>query len=890
MKGEKVWRIKQGNPALQLIFQHELNISPVLARLLVNRGIYTVDDARLFLGADTGLMYDPFLMADMDKAVARISSALTAGERILVYGDYDADGTTGTALLVKVLRRLGGLVGYYVPNRIEEGYGLHLEVIKNAWAEGYKLLVTVDCGISAAREVAAAADLGGPDIVITDHHEPPEIIPPALAVVNPKRAGCPYPFKELAGVGVALKLAQALLAKAGAGNGEWCDYLDLACLGTIADIVPLQGENRILVKQGLPRLSDTLNPGLQALMSAAGVHRERLGTREVAFALSPRLNAAGRVGDASMAVEMLLCDDPATAAELAGQLNRGNQERQKIESVVLAGALGMLDADPKIKEDRVIVLASRGWHPGVIGIVASRLVERYYRPVLMIALDGEEGPGKGSGRSIPGFHLYEALSFCRGSLQEFGGHDQAAGFSVSPGNIEELRRDINDYAIRHVSEDIYTPGLELDGTISLGDVSQRLVEELEMMSPFGHCNPGPLLACREARLLSCREVGKAGKHLKLLVKDNDAVLDGIAFNMASSAGALEAAAAVDVAFIPTLNQWNGRVSVQLEVRDIKPALPRRGQEIGPVMGMDTVNAMESLDNLGQAAFLPEYITRCFCTHQNPEDILGLPGSAVESIIISSEYNPGVKTELCHRFMDWRNMPHRPAALMALAREPGRALVLVNAPCRTVELAHFLAQGGVTADFFHPGLSREERVALTGRFAAGEFSVLVSTPGMLNAYAWPETERIVFYDLPYAREELPVTGKGDGDSLYLLYSDIMLEEGKELLRACFPGREELGDIYKYLRRECTGGYIDPEKAAVFMRGQGLARADGKTVAIALAIFSELGIINHVYDQGAYKLNFLPVKKKKDLNDSSIYSLGQKTVEKVLGWWAELSDWR
>jgi single-stranded-DNA-specific exonuclease len=890
MKGEKVWRIKQGDPALQKIFQYELNISPVLARLLVNRGVYTVDDARLFLGAGPGMMYDPFLMADMDKAVARICVALELGESILIYGDYDADGTTSTALLVKVLRRLGGRVGYYVPNRMEEGYGLHLEAVNNAREEGYKLLVTVDCGISAADEVAAAAELGGPDIVITDHHEPPVNIPPAVAVVNPKRDGCPYPFKDLAGVGVALKLAQALLAKAGAGGRDWRDYLDLACLGTIADIVPLHGENRILVKHGLPSLADTASPGLQALMSAAGINRERLGARDVAFALSPRLNAAGRIGDASLAVELLLCDDPDAAADIAGRLCRGNQERQQIESVVLAGALGMLEASPALAEDRVIVLASEGWHPGVIGIVASRLAERYYRPVLMIALDGEKGSGKGSGRSIPGFHLYKALSSCRECLQAFGGHEQAAGFSINTGNIEELRRGVNDYAASHVPEEIYTPVLELDDTILLRDVSPGLVEELEMMSPFGHCNPGPLLVCREAMLLACRGVGREGKHLKMRVTDNNSVLDGIAFNMGSTIDNLAEAAAVDLAFIPSLNQWNGRTSVQLEVRDIKPAMPGGGKETEPSGVRHSGCSLEALNELGYGAFLPEYITRHLCANNTLAEIFNLTGGALQGIFDSSGHAQDTRTVLTQRGKDWRKTPHRPAALMTLARRPGKTLVAVNSPCRTVELAHFLARDGVAADFLHPGLSREKRTARAGRFAAGEVSVMISTPGMISACQWPKVDRIVYYDSPFAREELLVPGTFNGDGgIYLLYNETMLEEGKELLRACFPGREELGGIYKYLRRESAGGYIDPEKAAAYMREQGLVRADEKTVAVALAVFTELGIINNVVEQHYYRFNLLPINKKKDLKDSVMYNYGKKTSDKVLGWWTDLAGW-
>lgn len=895
MKAKKVWRVKKSRPVLEYIIQHELNISPVLARLLVNRGIYTVEDARSFLGAELEQMYDPWLMADMDRAVQRITAALKDGEKILVYGDYDADGTTGAALLMKVLQRLGGEANYYIPNRLDEGYGLHAGAVKNAGKQGYTLVVTVDCGISAAEAVDHVRGTGGPDIIITDHHEPPEHIPQAVAVINPKRRDCRYPFKELAGVGVALKLAQALLAQAGAEAGAWCDYLDLACLGTIADIVPLQGENRVLVKYGLPRLSNTSNPGIQALLSVAGVRPEQFGTREVGFVLAPRLNAAGRIGDAAVAVDLLLCGDHNRAGELAQQLNRGNQERQRIESLVLAEALGILDAEPELARDMVIVLASAGWHPGVIGIVASRLLERYYRPVLLIALDG--AAGKGSGRSIPGFHLYEALSFCREQLIEFGGHAQAAGFSVAAGRVDELRRAINMYARIHVSEDIYVPGLELDATVSLPEVSQDLVEELEMMSPFGHSNPGPVLACREARLVSCRGVGREGKHLKILVREEDAVLAGIAFNMASCAAEIAAARAVDVAFTPSINHWNGRASVQLEVSDIRPAGPGWEESIelnspgGKHIPLEEskdypVNALNSLQKMGYTAFLPEYISGLLSNYTLQQGCF----SVSETIINHASFESGCLPDnhLYSRTLVVNNIPHRPARLKDLTREQGNTLVVAGSPARTVELALFLSGSGIPADFLHPGIDPERRKALAAGFGKGEYNVLVSTPGMVFEIQGSTTERVVFYDLPFSQEEFfSGAGASHGAEVVLFYCDAGLEEGNEFLNSFAPERDELAVFYTLIRQECPGGLLHPEEAAAYLRGKGLSRAGAHTIAAGLEIFSELGLVEYIPENGFYKVRVIQVKDKRDLSRSVTFKTGQEMKKQVRLWWRDLS---
>ncbi len=888
MKKPKVWRVRRADPALLYILQHELRVSPVLARLLANRGIATVEEARLFLEGGLDEMHDPYLMADMDRAVERIGVALDSGEKILVYGDYDADGATATALLVKVLTGLGGRVGYYVPNRMEEGYGLHLEALARAGQEGYGLVVTVDCGISALDEVARNRAGKGPDIVITDHHEPPGELPGAAAVVNPKREDCPYPFKELAGVGVALKLAQALMSRRGLGAGAWTGYLDLACLGTVADIVPLTGENRIIVKYGLPALVNTASPGIKSLIEVSGVRPDRLDTREVGFALAPRLNAAGRIGDAGRAVDLLLTGDPAEAAGLAALLNKGNQDRQKIESLVMAEAMGMLDADPSLASGRVIVLASPRWHPGVVGIVASRLVERHYRPVLLIALDG--GEGKGSGRSIPGFHLYEAIRYCGDLLTRFGGHSQAVGFSLPADRVDMLRRAVNEYAGRHAGEEIFVPGLDLDAAVSLRDINDGLIEEINMLAPFGHCNPGPVLASRRVTLLSCREIGKNGGHLKMVLKENDAVIDGIAFKQASSMNEIAAAQEVDLAFLPSVNHWGGRRSVRLEVKDIRPSgvawdkEPADFPQSGYPPGMPgSREAAESLKRLGPLAFLPEFVSAALLRYRESSPHFFLPGRHLEFFsgrITAGESQTGVRV----RMLKERDAACRWSVLRVLAGREAGGLVLVNSPGRAVEVAIFLNRSGVPAAFMHPGVPAEDLSGLKEGLASGEVAALVCTYRSLNG-ADLKPRRIILFDLPYSREELE-TAAGTGADLHPLFGENDLRAGLDYLESMAPGRERLADLYSLIRSGGSG-HVDPKKAVEFMRRRGLARAGLHTTAFGLAVFADLELIKCGWEEGSgYRVIHAAVHSKKDLQDSAVFRAGREMAALTEKWWRSL----
>lgn len=570
MTKRRIWQIKKRDSHIISLLRDSLAISRVMAVVLANRGITTPDEARQFLNPALADLQDPLELPNMKLGAARIAGAIRNEEQILIYGDYDVDGITGTVLLTDLFRRLGGKVTYYIPDRMEEGYGLNTQAIIRAQEVGTKLIVSVDCGISSVEEAACAAK-NGVDLVITDHHQPPEQLPQAVAVINPKLAGkSKLPWYDLAGVGVAFKVGQAvaaLFSECALVN----EYLDLVALGTIADIVPLQGENRILVKEGLQCFKQkNCRPGLQALLKSAGLQDGSISTGQVGFILAPRLNACGRLEKADLAVELLLGQDPQRNEEICQHLEEENKARQKMGEEIYQEAVAMLEKEGDPREKKVIILASPHWHPGVIGIVASRLVERYYRPTLLLKL--EEGMGKGSARSIPGFHLYQALEQVQNYLLKFGGHEMAAGLTLLEEKIPLVRSNLQKYADTVLPEKSLTPVLQIDEEVTIQEVNEQLIKEMELLAPYGSGNPSPLLVLRNCSLEGLKGVGQEGKHLKLKVVEQQRRIDGIGFKL----GELKEEAAewtrCDLAFVPELNNYNGVTSVQLNVKDLKDTL------------------------------------------------------------------------------------------------------------------------------------------------------------------------------------------------------------------------------------------------------------------------------------------------------------------------------
>jgi len=567
------WRLVQADPASAAVLAQALGVPVLMASLLLRRGCDTPEAARTFLDAPLTGLHDPRRMAGMEAAVDRLRAAMARHEPIFICGDYDVDGVTGAALLVQGLKRAGGEVDYRVPRRLEHGYGLHPSIVEAAAAAGARVLVTVDHGI-AAHEAVALARARGMDVIVCDHHLPPPVLPSATAILNPRQVGCPYPFKELCGVGIAFKLLQALFGPE--AEEEVWPFLDLVALGTIADLVPLLGENRILVRHGLAELARSFaggRPGLWALADLAGISisdSKRVGVGQVAFGLAPRINAAGRLDDAASGVRLLLTRDPSEARELATRLDQQNRERQDIEETILVEALARAESEHDLRRDRAIVLASPGWHPGVIGIVAARLVERFGRPTALIGIQGAEA--RGSARSAAGWHLADALGRCGDLLLQYGGHRAAAGFSIRPDHIHAFRARFLALAAQDLTEDDLTPILTVDAEVSLDSLDLDVANALARLGPHGVGNPEPVLVAREVQVMqTARRVGR--NHLKMRVRQSvrsDHVIDAIGFNLGSLVEPLSQPSVppIDLAFLPERNVWNGREMLQLRVKDV----------------------------------------------------------------------------------------------------------------------------------------------------------------------------------------------------------------------------------------------------------------------------------------------------------------------------------
>ncbi|MGE5175008.1 MAG: single-stranded-DNA-specific exonuclease RecJ [Hyphomicrobiales bacterium] len=564
----KTWVLRTAaDPELAQRLAAELGITHTFARLLANRGFTTSDEVQQFLEPSMSRLVDAFAMRDMDLAVARVLEAVDARESILVFGDYDVDGITSTSLLTAALTALGAKVSYFIPDRIRDGYGFSFRGVEVARKRRIRLVITADCGITAVQEVHAARE-AGIDVIVTDHHEPLGELPEAIAVLNPKRKDCAYPFKDLAGVGVVFKLVQGLAARRPEIlSPEFVERnLDLVALGTIADVVPLLGENRIFAKKGLDRLCNSDKPGIVALKEVAGLRARRVESGHVAYILAPRINAAGRLGNAESGVRLLLSTDPSEAAIIAESLEEDNTNRKKIDESTLEDALYQLnrlggDLPP------AIVLWSEQWHPGVLGIVASRLIERFHRPTVLIATDGEEG--KGSGRSIPGFDVCQALQECREHLVGFGGHSYAAGLTIRAEELDAFRDKLCAVVKDRIRPDDYVPKLSIDGPLDLADLNEGLVQFLDRLSPFGIGNAEPLFVAEDVRL-SGPPMVVSKNHLKMSIRQNGRDLDCIGFGMGHLAGTLATEPGrIAVAFVPTINVWQNRARLQLKLRDIQ---------------------------------------------------------------------------------------------------------------------------------------------------------------------------------------------------------------------------------------------------------------------------------------------------------------------------------
>lgn len=566
---DKIWNFKNKKLREEDIknISQEYHISPVIATVLLNRGIEK-DDIPSYLKKSMSDVVNPKLMLDMDKAVERINKAIESKEKIAVYGDYDVDGITSTALLYEFLSSMGADVEYYIPDRKGEGYGINIMAVNKLYKQGIKLLITVDCGITAVGEVEFAR-LQGMDVIITDHHTCKDRLPTAAAaILNPKKPDCTYPFDALAGVGVAFKLILALAMENGLSTKEvFAKYVDIATLGTIADVVPLLGENRIITDKGLKVLQNPRRMGLRAIMEVAGVMGKPINASTVAFAIAPRLNAAGRLGTATTAVELLLTKDENRAREIALDLDNENKERQLTERQIFDEALAMIASDPNFEKKKVIVLAQENWHQGVIGIVASRLCDLYYKPCILIS--HSNGVGKGSGRSIAGLNLFDALTHCEKHLIDFGGHAVAAGLNINMSDLDSFIKEINKYADEALTDKDMIPSVSIDCPLSENAVTLDNAKILSSLEPFGMGNEKPVFAMADAQVVNVAPVGADSKHLRLRIAKNNQLINCIGFGMGEYAETISRGTILNLAFQMDINVYQGMENVQLILKDLK---------------------------------------------------------------------------------------------------------------------------------------------------------------------------------------------------------------------------------------------------------------------------------------------------------------------------------
>ena len=1011
----KKWQVIPPDYTRQQILAHELNIFPITAQLLLNRGILTCDEARLFLSSDLNQLPDPFLLLDMDKAVERILFACEHREKVLIHGDYDVDGVTSTVLLKSILEKLGAIVSYYLPSRFKDGYGVSRQAIREARAAGVKLVITVDCGISAFDVVAEANANGGPDIIITDHHQLPEVLPPALAVINPKRGG--YPFCDLAGVGVVFKLAQALYSRQTSNIRpqetnkpsdfshqssrelpESCDqrltainrlpasgdrspttinqlpttddrspttelasHLDLVCLGTIADVVPLTGENRILVKHGLRQLAKTSRPGLLALIEVCGLNQQKqpslLDPKKVSFTLVPRLNAAGRMNDASLSADLLTSENFTQAMVLARELDKKNQERQALENKIYQEALAMLGfsgsqgaylarnglracpsgrqenslsyvtkpnclsdrraggmsakqgCSTELIQEKVIILDSPDWHLGVIGIVAARLAELFYRPVFLIVRD--QDLGKGSARSIPGFNIYSALKKVGRHLTSFGGHAGAAGFSLPAAQIEDFRQAMQNYTAHTLTMEDLTPKLECEMIVSLPDVSFEVVREIERLAPFGYGNPRPLMACLRASVLNSYAVGKEKKHLRLTVFEDGAKKQGIIFKKANN----QLPATIDqipatgdrrpatdkMAFIftPFLNEWNNQIQVQLQIEDFKPgfdvarlASSKYNFHTRPGNGqIDLENKAPRLRNIKRHLFfLPEFIPQKIKTYKN-----AVKKNKENTFPIT--VFPGHTEKNSLPFIDWRQQVNRFDRLTKLLLNNKQTLILVSCPYQTVELAFYLRQlapqDNDKVAFYHLCLPYLEKKEVFNLLTAEKLKFLVTTPQIAPLFLTREWEQVVIFHLPFHyqswQEAINVASMGQAEAVYLLFGRQDCLTARKQMEYLAPERDCLAKLYLLLLKQQNKNNIAMKETSFFnqtvkiLRAAGLTGVNELTMQISLRILAELGLINFSKQRLDLKIELLPAPAKKlTLLDSITFCYTQQLKKEVIAW--------
>lgn len=826
----KIWKIKEPDMDLSRRLVSELEIPLLIARLLVNRGITEPAAAREFLYPDLSNLHSPLKMKGVSDAVARIKQAIANEEKIFIYGDYDVDGITAVSLLISCLGFLGADVGYYIPHRLDEGYGLSRDGVADLKEKGCRLMITVDCGIGAAEEVQMAND-AGIDVIITDHHEPRGELPAALVTLNPKLEGCDYPFDSLAGVGVAFKLAQALM---GDENEAFLkEQFDLVALGTIADVVPLIGENRVIAKFGLEVLNKMERAGIRALCEVSGVEAGSVFGWTVGFRLGPRINAAGRIDTAHSAVRLLTTDSYEEALEIAQKLDTTNKERQNIERRTLMEARKQLEQFDLTRE-KGLVLAAEGWHPGVIGIVASRLQEMYYRPTILISLEGKQG--RGSARSIPGFNIFDALKKCSHLLEKFGGHKAAAGLSIAEENVRKFRREFSRIVAETLDDDDLRPKVVIDVETSMSRLYMEAVEQLSLLDPHGLGNPRPLILLTDLSVKGApRVVGRTGQHLQMTVSDGQHSARTIAFNMAKLDREIYGKdVKLDVACRPSINVWNDTRSVQLEIRDVK---------IRSADSYEVMAASAEIMELSQLKIIDrrnipdkrDYLRKLLLMGKKSLMYVRDDGAVDQLQRIISQFAPKTRLELCYRATTEAEKDQMKLMLSQDERDVIVSCVPFEEPMPG--LRHLV--------FCHPVPTR------------GDF-VRRCAPAV-------EADELVYVHLIFNFKDADLLGS--------------------TLDHQYPDRKVLANVYKKVRELSSDRDNAPVPIAEIVQGMDMDGPKELIISNCIAILEEIGLAKQQQMNGKVAVSLPPApQERRDLHQSQRYANG----DRVKSEWAKFSD--
>ncbi len=826
----KIWKTKEPDIDLSQQLTSELDIPLLIAQLLVNRGITEVEAAREFLNPSLSNLHPPSKMKGMSDAVARVERAIADKEKIYIYGDYDVDGITSVSLLLLCLRYLGADMDYYIPHRLEEGYGVSRDSVADLKDKGCNLMITVDCGIGAVEEVQMANE-AGIDVIITDHHEPRGELPPALVTLNPKLEGCDYPFKSLAGVGVAFKLAQALMD--GENEAFLREQFDLVALGTIADVVPLVGENRIIAKHGLEVLNRMERVGVRALCEVASVKKGDVFGWTVGFRLGPRINAAGRIDTAHSAVKLLTTDSYEEALEIAQKLDTINKERQNIERSIVEEARNQVHK-LDLSQQKGLVVAKEGWHPGVVGIVASRLQEQFYRPAVVISLDGEQG--RGSARSIPEFNIFDALTKCSHLLERFGGHKAAAGLSIAKENIEKFRNEFSQIVDDTMEPDDLKPKVNIDVETTMPQLSQEVVEQLSILDPHGLGNPRPLISLMGLSMKGVpRVVGRTGAHLQMTVSDGQNSLRTIAFNKASLERELyDGDAHMDIACRPSINVWNDTTSVQLEIKEI------------------TIHRPDSHDVMAASA-----------------EVL--------------ELSP-------LKIIDRRNIPDKGGYLRKLLSMDERSLMYVRDDPALDQLERIISKSSPRTKLAlcSSAIPEDESDQIKSKLIQGELDVIATSipfeeplPGLKHlVFCHPVPTRDYF-----VRCCAPAVESEERVYVHLIFNNKDIDSLTATLSHQYPDRITLMNVYRKIRELSSNKNGDPVTIEEVAERMNIDSPKELIISNCIAIFEEIDLAKRTQTDEKDAVSLPPAPQgRRELQESQRYASGDKIKKE----WARFSD--